>query len=243
MRQSRLDRQPLSRHSKPRDRGLGIRAGELIELRDGVAQISSSERYLGGAYRGFRLALRRTFDPADRHQGTQPGKRLGLPISLRWKRRRVGDAPGDLGQTLDQGKTPCYPVARDFGERRGHREKVGSVMGECREGAELRRKGSCLLDRLAHLQQRHQQCGIGRLSPFLRSRPPLLRCKSVGKIGSERAEPRQLLLNFSYLGGFPRLARSRLRFDRAKLLLEPLQPRLERSNGGFALPISVARGF
>ena len=116
-------------------------------------------------------------------------------------------------------------------------------MGEGREGVELRRKGTRLLDRLADLQQRHQQCGIGRLSSFLRSRPPLLLCKPVGKIGSERSEPRQLLLNFSCLSGFPRIARSRLRFDPAELFLEPLQPRLERSNGGFALPVSVTRRF
>ena len=72
MRQGSLDRQPPSCHSQPRARGFSIRPGEPIELCDGIAQVAASKRDLGGSYSRFRLALRRTFDPADRDQRTQP---------------------------------------------------------------------------------------------------------------------------------------------------------------------------
>ena len=137
----------------------------------------------------FRSALRRAVDPPDRHQGAQPGERLGSPIRPGCGRGRGGDAAGEFGQAVGEDGTAGHSLAGGFGERSGRRDEVGPVLRECAEGAQLCREGPRLLDRLAHLQKRHEQRRVGSLGAALRPQLALKRRKSIGKIGGACAEP------------------------------------------------------
>jgi len=123
--------------------------------------------------------------------------------------------------------------------RLGSGHEVG-IANQRFEGIVLGWERPRLVNRLADLQQHHGERRVGPLRGALRPHLLFQRREPVGEIGGDAAKPRQLLLNFLKLGSCARRLRRGLSFGRSKPLLELLQPRPGRRDGGFEL-IDAAR--